>query len=72
MEEPEGDRMTAASKLRSLQKSPSRGKLVCRTRFPWREAAVVREEMGKSGFAGKPWLRIQDKEKPAGAGTWRC
>ncbi len=40
--------MTAASKVRSLQKSPSRGNLVCRTRFLWREAAVVREDMGKS------------------------
>ena len=39
--------MTAASKTRSLWKSHGRDSLVCRTCFPWREAVVLREEMGR-------------------------
>jgi hypothetical protein len=40
--------MTAAPKLRSLLKLHCRDFLTCRTRFPWREAGVLGEEMGKS------------------------
>ncbi|NIS68555.1 MAG: hypothetical protein GTO12_06265 [Proteobacteria bacterium] len=39
--------MTAAPKLGSLWKLYGRDSLVCRTCFPWREADVLGEEMGK-------------------------
>ena len=38
--------MTAAPKYGSLLKSHCSGSPVCRTRFPWREAEVLGEEMG--------------------------
>jgi len=40
--------MIAATKSGSLLKSHGRDSLVCRTRFPWREAAALREETGES------------------------
>ena len=39
--------MTAAPKLRSLLKLHCRDNFVCRTRFPWREAGVLGEEMSE-------------------------
>ena len=39
--------MTAAPKLRSLLKLHCRDLLTCRTRFPWREAGVLGEEMSE-------------------------
>lgn len=40
--------MTAAPKFGSLWKLHCRGHFACRARFPWREAVVSREGMGKS------------------------
>jgi len=39
--------MTAAPKYGFLWKSHCRDNLVCRTRFPWREASAPGEEAGK-------------------------
>jgi len=44
--ETEGKQMTTAPKYGSLLKSHRSGSPVCRTRFPWREAEVLGEEMG--------------------------
>jgi len=40
--------MIVAPKYGSLWKSHGRENFVCRTRFPWREADVLREETGES------------------------
>ena len=39
--------MTAAPKYGSLWKLHCRDSFMCRTRFPWREAGVLGEEMGE-------------------------
>jgi hypothetical protein len=44
--------MTAASKYSSLLKLHRRGISVRRTRFPWREAEALEEEMGTSTRGG--------------------
>ena len=47
MQEPEGDRMTAASKCGSPRKLPCGDRSARRTRFPWGEAGVLGEGMDK-------------------------
>ncbi len=47
MQEPEGDRMTAATKYGSPRKLPCGDRSARRTRFPWGEAGVLGEGMDK-------------------------
>ena len=47
VQEPEGDRMTAATKYGSPRKLPCGGRSARRTRFPWGEAGVLGQEADK-------------------------
>src|SRR5208283_2438043 len=47
VQEPEGDRMTAATKYGSPRKLPCGDRSARRTRFPWGEAGVLGEGMDK-------------------------
>jgi len=58
--------MTTAPKTGSLWKSHGRDRVVCRTRFLWREAVALREEMGictwgtRRGMGPSAYTRIAE------------